>query len=311
VRAILDMDTCQIEVTNVCRNSCANCSRMVGHVEPYFMDFAVFCSAIDSMIGYPRMIGFQGGEPLLHPEFERMCDYAASRFEPRQLGLWTTLPEGYEKYREIICRTFGHIFINDHSRSDIYHCPVLVGIEEVVEDQTKMWDKINHCWAQESWSASINPRGAFFCEIAAAMAILYPEEPDEAWSITPGWWSRMPWEFGTQIKQWCPQCGFACNLSRRSSLDSSDDISPRHLARLQKSPKIRRGQYVVHPLTEVAPAALQPLAAYKDTEWRNSVAARYGMFLIINDQQFWTPILKATPYIRPHSIYEQFRERWA
>ena len=135
-----------------------------------------------------------------------------TKIPPEHLGLWTTLPTGKEHYREAICRTFKHIFINDHSRPDIYHHPVLVGIEEEIPTQTVMWVAIDQCWAQESWSAVIYPSGAWFCEIAGSMSMLFQEECAKegwkGWAVEPGWWWRIPADFGEQMEMFCPRCGF-------------------------------------------------------------------------------------------------------
>jgi hypothetical protein len=309
-RSIIDMDTVQVELNDACRNSCSNCTRFCGHRQPYYMDFDYFKTAVDSMIGYPKMVGFQGGEPLLHPDFERMCEYARSKFDKSHLGLWTTLPEGFEKYREVICETFYHIFINDHTRNDIYHHPGLVAIEEVITDKRNMWHCIDHCWAQMSWSASINPKGAFFCEIAASMSILFEE--DGGWAVEPGWWNRIPKDFTSQMEQYCPRCGFAAPLSRRSSIEGIDDISPKNFDRLKnKSLKIARGAYKISDLKKEP--NLQPLAAYKDFSYRNKIAERYGMFLFINEYNTWTPCLKKEFDIDApkKSLIEIYRERFA
>ena len=50
------------------------------------------------------------------------------------------------------------------------------------------------CWVQNEWSASITPKGAFFCEIAAALDMLF--DGPGGWKIEPGWWRRTPEEFG-------------------------------------------------------------------------------------------------------------------
>ena len=211
----------QLELLNTCRNSCSNCTRFAGHRKPYVMDFEFFKRAVDSMVDFPKMVGFQGGDPLLHPDFERMCEYAASKIPPDRLGLWTTFPKGKEHYREVICRTFKHVFLNDHTRADIYHHPVLVGIEEQVKDPNVMWAMIDKCWAQESWSASIYPSGAWFCEIAGSMSMLFAEECKEkdwaGWEVEPGWWWRIPADFAEQMQMFCTRCGFPAKLRRRSS----------------------------------------------------------------------------------------------
>ena len=72
MRPLLNMDTIQLEITNACPNRCGNCTRFVGHhPKPFFMDFEFFKKAVDSMVTYPKMTGIMGGEPLLHPDFEK------------------------------------------------------------------------------------------------------------------------------------------------------------------------------------------------------------------------------------------------
>jgi hypothetical protein len=259
------------------------------------MSFDQFKEAVDSMVGYPKMVGIMGGEPLLHPQFEEFCEYALSKIPRTQLGLWTSFPKGYEKHREVICKTFKHILLNDHTRDDIYHHPFLVAIEEVVPDRNKMFSMINDCTFQLSWSASINPHGAYFCEIAASMSMLFDEEYFSfnhlAWEVKPGWWWKQPWDFKEQIERFCPRCGGAIQLPRRRSIETVDDISPRNLERLKgKSRKVEKGEYAISDLKTVT--KMDPLASYKDFHYRNKIAERYGLFLTINNQFFWEPHLK-------------------
>jgi hypothetical protein len=289
MRAILDMDTVQIEITNACVKSCSNCTRFCGHHDKtYFMTFDQFKQAVDSLEGFPKMIGFQGGEPLLHPEFEKFCEYAKSKFPKEQLGLWSTFPKGYEHYREIICATFYHVLLNDHTRNDIMHHPVLVSAEEVLPERNLMWYRIDHCWAQESWSASINPHGAFFCEIAASFSMLL--NGVEGWCVNKEWWWKTPKDFKEQIEEFCPKCGFPVPLKRRASVDGMDDISPNMLEKLKYSKKIKKGLFQIHDLKmSNDPWDMQ---SYKDMEYRQGIANRYDMFLTINEFNFWQPHLR-------------------
>ncbi len=193
MRPLADMDTIQIEITNYCHNICSNCTRLCGHhPKPYFMDLDDFAKAVKSMAGFQRMVGVMGGEPLYHPDFEKMCRYIGKRFPPEQLGLWTCFPEGKEHYREIIVKTFGHIFLNDQSRPDILHGPVLVASSEIPGKESSKWYHIDKCWVQNAWSASINPHGAFFCEIAAALSMVLDDgKPIQSWDVEPGWWEKI------------------------------------------------------------------------------------------------------------------------
>lgn len=297
MRPLLNMDTIQIEITNACLNRCGNCTRGVGHHEkPYFMDFEQFKTAVDSMVAYPKMTGMMGGEPLLHPDFEKMCKYLHSKIPPERCGLWTCFPAGFEHYREVIVETFGNIFLNDHTRDDVMHSPVLVSSNELPLEEWQKWFAIDSCWAQMSWSASINPYGAYFCEIAASLAMLLGKTHDEngveiAWKVEPGWWTRVPMHFTHQIKEFCGLCGLAMPLKKRASVDGIDDISPKMLERIKNtSPKIKAGKYQAHDLQLMRDD--RPYASYKDPQYRDVIAARYGIFLMNNGMNFQQPYLK-------------------
>ena len=66
----------QIDITNACIHKCSNCTRFCGHhPKTFFMDFETFKNAVDSLDGYEGCVGVIGGEPTLHPEFEKFADY--------------------------------------------------------------------------------------------------------------------------------------------------------------------------------------------------------------------------------------------
>jgi hypothetical protein len=303
MRPLIDMDTIQIEITNHCVRDCSNCTRFCGHImKPYNMDMATFKTAIDSMAGYPKMVGIMGGEPLLHPQFTEICEYAASVIPRKQLGLWTALPAKFEKYAEVICKTFGNIFINDHSRDDIYHAPILIGIEDAMPNKDYMWAQIDHCWVQNTWSASINPNGVYFCEVAAAMSLLF-QEKEYSWMVEPKWWLRTPKDFRAQMEKFCPRCGLSLPLKRRVSTDGRDDISPRNAkALLGKSRKLDKciistGEIVQQP---------EPMASYKDISYRQAIAGRYGMHLIATPNGFCEPVMG----LLRESIYSKLQKQF-
>jgi len=290
MKSIVDMDTTQIEITNACINSCSNCTRFCGHTKPYFASIDFVENCLKSMKNYPKMIGIMGGEPLLHPKFEEICNMAHKHFEPRQLGLWTCLPEGKEKYREVICETFGHIFINDHSRDDIYHAPILIASEDIVKDHRDLMFIADRCWLQNNWSACMNLKGAWFCEIAGALSLLM--NGPNGWKIEEKWWMRTPMDFKEQAEWACPKCGVCLPLKRRVSNEGIDDISKSNFDRLKGiSNKIKNNKYILHEEPKLMQNPEQ-MAAYKDEVWRQGVADRYGIILYVNEFGFQTPILK-------------------
>ena len=307
MKCLVDQDIIEIDITNACINSCSNCSRFCGHQKPYFMSFDQFKQAVDSMVRFPGITGFMGGEPLLHPQFEAFCEYALTKIPREKLGLLTSFPKGYEGYREIICRTFGSIFLNDHTKADFYHCPVLVAIEEVEPDSRKMFLYIDHCWVQEKWSASINPKGAFFCEVAGAMAVLF--DGNTGWPVEPDWFTRTTKDYTAQIEEYCPKCGCAAPLPRRASIDGRDDISPGNLKRLEgKSFKVKHNQYVISDLQKVEEP--EEMWTYRDHKYRSIIANRYGIYLTIKDDTFHEPHLKKAFDKERKTIFEQLCEKY-
>lgn len=290
MRPILDMETAQIEITNACHNTCSNCTRLCGHhAKPYFMPLNEVKKAIDSMQRFPKMTGIMGGEPLLHPNFMEICKYMQKRIPKERCGLWTCLPPGKEHFREVIVETFGNIFINDHTRDDILHAPILVASEEIPLPEREKDYLIDKCWVQNTWSACINPKGAWFCEVAGALAMLL-DVNDLAWPVESDWWTRSPQHYIEQM-QMCKLCGAAMPLLKRYSIEGRDDISPKMLERIKEtSHKVKQGKYVVYDTTQMYDDQ-RPTATYKDQPYRDAIAFKYGMFLMVNESSYLTPYL--------------------
>ncbi len=271
MRSPADMTVIQIDITNVCVHSCSNCTRFCGHhQQPFFMDYQTFQKAVDSLKDFPRMVGIIGGEPTLHPDFERYLEYlrksrlaekiATFRYPVEDMlhyiktrldqshdaktGLWSCLNAGYYKHFEVINETFHRQFLNDHDNTCLHQALLMPRKDLGIPDD--IWvKKRDACFAQSSWSATITPKGAFFCEIAGALDMLF--HGPGGWEIEPGWWKRTPDEFGEQL-QWCELCSACLDVPQRISSDERDDITPQMYERLKKihSPKIAKGMYVIH-----------------------------------------------------------------
>lgn len=283
MRSPADMEFIQIDITNACNMRCSNCTRFCGnHKKAFFMDFSTFKRAVDSMDGFDGVTGMIGGEPTLHPEFERFAGYMREKFgkparteallypqkdfihnihqrefdseavRERQdgsrfmkkygAGLWSNMGKSYRKYYEVIQDTFSVEYLNDHINPS-YHQPGLFARTDlnIPDDE---WVKLRDtCWIQNTWSATITPKGAFFCEIAGALDMLF--DGPGGWPIEPGWWKRTPEDFADQL-HWCELCGFALEgrTFTRNSQEETDDVSPKIFEMLQStgSPKLKAGK---------------------------------------------------------------------
>lgn len=283
-----DMRIIQIDVTNACVHQCSNCTRFCGHhKKTFFMDYETFKKAVDSLEGFEGCIGVMGGEPTLHPEFKHLVKYIGEKhpslhkldsgYKPvknfgRYIhdknyildemlnkrngpGLWSSVCDAYYRNFELIQDVFSFQNINDHDNKSM-HLPLLVSREEMGIGDEEWIELRDKCWIQNTWSATITPKGAFFCEVAAALDMLF--DGPGGWKIEPGWWKREPKDFGDQLK-WCEICGGAIMNCGRLSSEEVDDVSPKLYEMLQQvdSPKLKRGKVVVMDMEKKG--ELQPM----------------------------------------------------
>ena len=237
--------TIHIEITNACNLECSNCTRFVGHHKhPYFMDVETFVKAANSLKYFPGMVGIMGGEPTLHPDFQEILTVFRDIIpEDYRRGLWTNGFK-YPLHKEAIEETFlpHNIVYNDHNPNvPDYHQPLLIASKDVVPDYEERKALIDNCWVQRRWSASITPKGAFFCEVAAAQDHLF--NGPGGWDLTSDWWDKRPEEFQDQVERYCHNCSACVPMNKISAYDGYDYASQSNLKLLEElnTPRYRKG----------------------------------------------------------------------
>lgn len=272
MRQIRDMSIMEIDITNVCGKRCSNCTRFCGHHEQtFFMDFDTFKRAVDSLDGYEGLISTIGGEPLLHPEYHRFAEYLRSVrgeqyiemndgrckaivkdylafakaqrwFEGainkgRGYLLFTSMPETYYQCYEDVEDTVTDLWLNDHTNPS-FHQPILVSRKDLGISDEEFAVLRDNCWLENFWSASITPKGVFFCEVAGTLDMLFHGPGGK--EIEPGWWKKDIMEFQDQF-HWCDICGMALSTYSRNANDEVDDASPTLMKKLElvNSPKMK------------------------------------------------------------------------
>lgn len=245
-----------IDITNACNKSCSNCTRFCGHFTKdklYYMGLDYFEKAAKTLVDYSesgddKIVGVMGGEPTLHPQFAEICEIFKSTIpNKKKRGLWsnTTTPQ-FTKHKDIIAETFGVFNLNDHITHPIKHTPILTAIEDFkdISDGDKL-KFIDNCWVQNCWSATINMKGAFFCEVCACMSNLF--DGVDGWDIekNPDWWKKELPEYKKQIEWSCKKCGCCLPLTPRRSNEEFDDVSISNIDRLieVKSPKVLKAKF--------------------------------------------------------------------
>jgi hypothetical protein len=255
MRNIYDMAIIEVEITNLCNNTCSNCTRFCGHYTKdkiYFISEDDFRKILRNLKDFPGRIGMMGGEPTLHPNFKRLVEiFIEERPDIKQRYLLTNMTNDY-KYEHIYKETFVDVNKNDHISDSIKHTPILVSSNSIMKDfnipeeQIKQW--IDNCWVQNTWSATVTPKGAFFCEVAGMLDYLFNGPGGVNIDEVPDWWKLPIESYKNQIDWACSKCGCAIPLIPRISNESTDDVSEDNLKLLKEvnSPKVQKGKYCLY-----------------------------------------------------------------
>jgi hypothetical protein len=275
MRSPKDMDIVQIDISTKCHLKCSNCTRLIPH-QPSRDDMKVgtFERAVKSMEGWNgpnKVIGVIAGEPTLHGEFEQISRRFSelwggpltgngklpikdfNRFANERLfdrgngrGLWTSLGAGFYKHYETIMEVYGHWNTNTHEIGG-QHQALLISKDDYIKttgiSEVQWIQNRDNCWVQKLWSATINDKGAYFCEVAGAIDRLY-FGGKHAWPVEQGWWERTPADFGSQLDL-CNWCGLAQPGPSQLDVLERDIISEQHREKLLEvgSPAVKKGKY--------------------------------------------------------------------
>lgn len=238
-----------IDITNHCNSKCSNCNRFVGHYkesQKYFMSFQCFQNAVDSLVDFEGLIGITGGDPLLHPEFDKFVKYFAEKINNVwRRGLWCSNPKTYFEKYELIHNVFSKVqFLKDRENElkkntikPSFHNPYLISPKDIIKDQTQLWTLINNCPVQRTSASTITHKGAFVCEIMGAFDNLY--NGPGGIKIKKNWWKIKPddKQFKDQVQRWCVNCSGCIPNKLRASSDIKDDISQFHFDKLKSQSK--------------------------------------------------------------------------
>ncbi len=226
-----------IDITNVCRQGCVYCTRYDRHIKhkEYFMSLEKIEQALIVYKKFPSIVGIMGGEPLLHPNFDAVCDLINKHLPYGKAMLWTSIDIRKSKWFDNIVPTFANVAYNPHTedQKNIFpHHPSTIAIKDVIKDVKLRNALIDDCWLQRKWCPTVTDDGAFFCEVAAGLAKL---QGIKGWDLTydgKEWWRRTPDEFGYQ-KELCRLCGMAIPMTGQLQSDNIEYMSPSFLRMLQ------------------------------------------------------------------------------
>jgi hypothetical protein len=184
-----------------------------------------------------------GGEPTTHPQFAEICKIFQEMIPDKERREFWTNGFKWKQYEDVILETFypKNCHYNDHTHDDGVHQPLLIAADDVIEDKKLMWKLIDDCWIQTRWSASITPKGCFFCEVAAAQDHLF--DGPGGYPIEKGWWNKTPAEFKDQVERSCRNCSAAIPMPRPSHHAQKDLVSPSIAEKFHQinSPRYKKG----------------------------------------------------------------------
>jgi len=225
MKEVRDTWCIQIDVTNICDHQCSNCTHLVGCAGPWKMEMDDFVRAIDSLEGWENVVGIIGGNPVLHPDFEKMVRYLESRFPIEQRGIWIANYGKDDVHKQMVKEVFSrqHEYFNDHVE-ECLHSPILVASQDVIPDVEKRERLISDCWLACDWSPSITPKGCYRCEVMGAFDMAL--DLNLALPLEKEWWKRPLSDFQHQIDAFCNRCGVCVPAYGRKASEATYDISP-------------------------------------------------------------------------------------
>jgi len=260
----------QIWVTRACDKACFGCtqgSNLAG--KPGMISLEQFEAACISVKDYFGVIGIFGGNPVLHPEFDDLCNILKKYIPFERRGIWCNNPKGKV---ETLRKTFNPAVsnINVHLDgvaakefmsgwpevtpfikgidSDSLHSSPYVALKDVIPDESKRWELISACDVNQYWSAMICVvRGklvGFFCEIAGAQAMLIQDQadyPNLGHEVIPGWWNKGIDDFRDQVEFHCHRCGIPLKHRGDFAINGTQEYVSKEFFSIYK-PKIKRRQ---------------------------------------------------------------------
>lgn len=265
----------QIWVTRACDRDCFGCTQganlraNTGQITP--TQFEIACYSLRDYFG---IVGLLGGNPALHPQFEELCQILAKYIPKHRCGLWCNNligkgaaarkafspahsnlnvhlePKAYAEIRRTWpeARPFG---LHGESR----HSPPFVALQDLVPTEQERWDYIVDCDINKYWSAMIcvfrDELRGYFCEIAAAQAMLHqhePDYPDLGLLIEDGWWRKPMSDFAAQARYHCHACGVPLRgygeLACSEDEQSREQVTKTHVDIYRPKDRDRRVQLV-------------------------------------------------------------------
>ena len=239
----------QIMLTRACDKACFHCtqgSNLRGKsVMITLEEFELACQSLKNP-DYWGIVGLFGGNPALHPKFPEICEIFKSYFPLEQRGVWCNHPKGHGKLMRATFNPWSsnlnvhkdreayNEFVRDWPeckkyilglKDDSHHSPsAFFSMKDVIHDEAERWNLIANCDINRYWSAMVCPvpnRGlrAYFCEIAAAQAMLRPDWPDTGLPAEQGWWTKPMSDFASQVELHCHQCGVPLKREGQLAID--------------------------------------------------------------------------------------------
>jgi hypothetical protein len=223
-----------------------------------------FDIACRSLEGYWGVVGMFGGNPAIHPQFDKLCEIFRANFPFVQRGLWSNNLMGKAQHARLTFNPM-HSNLNMHLNSaaadeirrdwpqaapfikgeeeDSVHSSPWVSMVDLGIPEAERLRLIGSCDVNQHWSALIGvidgELTAYFCEIAYAQAALHRGNPDWAGTgepmpktgtpVYPGWWRRPMEYFDAQVQTHCHHCGVPMRRDGIAATgDAANEFSPTH-----------------------------------------------------------------------------------
>ncbi len=213
-------------ITNCCRGKCGGCNQfcpIFKEDEKWIITLEQLKVNIDHLLKFYPNIWLFGGEPLHHPQWDRIVKLLHQY--PQRFNVSTNLVPDHKLEFNI----YHHSGLRHKRLSKGIFVPTLIAPIDIfgIKDRNWYWRKAQqdcYVWRAENCRPLVYNNKAYFCQLAGAFDQITREDHGWKLNINEDPFDKTKEEIAEQASHFCYRCG-ACGLNPKTPIQYIDDFT--------------------------------------------------------------------------------------